>query len=477
MQHSTIGQKVIGLAVVLVALQLLIGGITAYNLRGIDTSLATIAKDAIPGLTDIGHVSAHLHEFRSYGWQYVNETDASQKAELVRRMGAIRQDLEGDLIDYEKTVTQQDDRRSYDLLRQQVAAFFSAWNRIPQLHGSAQPEEAINLNRTAVTPAFDAANETLIRMRQWNADFGAHSASSADANVTSALVWIGLAVVVAVLLGSTLSYFIARKINTDLHGVVIALATQAEEIAGSAGQVAAISQTVALGATEQAASVEQTSAANLEITAMASQNAEKSALATTLVTDSQTRFAETDAALKKMLTAMEDIATANGRVNKIISLIDEIAFQTNILSLNAAVEAARAGEAGMGFAVVADEVRSLAQRCAQAAKDTESLIAESMAKSTEGKKRVANVMLAISGAADDAQKVKELVGDVKAASLEQSRGIQEVSKALGQIERVTQSSAASAEECAASAQDMSSRSSHLAMVVSTLRAMVESPAR
>lgn len=464
-----------GLVVVLLGLQLVIGALTAHQLRSINTWLVAISQEAVPGLAAIGDVSAHLQEFRSATWEHTTATDIAHRVAAERHMERARHELDADLSRYEKSVRLPEDQSNYQLLRRQLASFYSAWDSVLPMSRTGEPGEAAKLNHARVEPEFAATEATLAQMRKWNAAFGNRSAAQAEAAAVFAIFSSGAALAITITFGCFLSLFIVRKVNADLRAVVESLAGQAEEIAGSAGQVASISQAVALGASDQAASVEQTSAANNEITAMASQNAEKSSIATTLVNESQARFIETSAALKKMLAAMEDISAANGRVNKIIGLIDEIAFQTNILSLNAAVEAARAGDAGMGFAVVAEEVRSLAQRCAQAAKDTEALIAESMAKSVEGKRRVADVSAAISGAAEEARKVKELVADVKAASLEQSRGIQEISKALGQIERVTQASAASAEECAASAQDMSQRSAQLGMVVNTLRAMVETP--
>jgi methyl-accepting chemotaxis protein/methyl-accepting chemotaxis protein-1 (serine sensor receptor) len=170
---------------------------------------------------------------------------------------------------------------------------------------------------------------------------------------------------------------------------------------------------------------------------------------------------------------MREINTQSGKISKIIKVIDEIAFQTNILALNAAVEAARAGEAGMGFAVVAGEVRNLAERSAQAARDTAELIEESISKSIDGKVKMDQVAVAIQLIVEEFGKVKTLVDEVNQGSQEQTRGIEEVAKAVIQMQTVTQSTAAGAEESAAAAEDLNTQSEALKNVVRRLTAMVD----
>ncbi len=169
---------------------------------------------------------------------------------------------------------------------------------------------------------------------------------------------------------------------------------------------------------------------------------------------------------------MQEIIGSSGKISKIIKVIDEIAFQTNILALNAAVEAARAGSAGMGFAVVADEVRNLAQRCAEAAGDTAALIEESIATSNGGKEKLAQVVEVIHSITASSAKVKGLVGEVDQGSREQSRSIEQISAAIRQMEQVTQSTAANAEECASASMDMNSQAEAMKEIVERLEALV-----
>jgi len=204
---------------------------------------------------------------------------------------------------------------------------------------------------------------------------------------------------------------------------------------------------------------------------MARKNTENARSAADLVTQSQQKFVETNEALQETVAAMGEISAQSSKISKIIKVIDEIAFQTNILALNAAVEAARSGEAGMGFAVVADEVRNLAQRCAQAAKDTASLIEESIAKSNDGKSKVDQVAAAIREITGESTKIKILVDEVNLGSQEQARGIEQIGKAITQMEQVTQKIAANAEESASAAEELNAQSLCLRDVVEQLMGM------
>jgi methyl-accepting chemotaxis protein len=239
-------------------------------------------------------------------------------------------------------------------------------------------------------------------------------------------------------------------------------------------QVASSSQSLAQGASQQAASLEETSVSTEEITSMTRKNAESSKSAAGVVATVNEQAKEGNQTLDQMVTSMQQINASSDKISKIIKVIDEIAFQTNILALNAAVEAARAGEAGMGFAVVADEVRNLAQRSAQAAKDTSSLIEESIATSRDGSAKLERVAGVIRAITESAAEMKTLVDEVNLGSQEQARGIEQISKAIAQMDQVTQGTAASAEESASASEELSAQAQALNQIVGQLVALVGS---
>jgi methyl-accepting chemotaxis protein/methyl-accepting chemotaxis protein-1 (serine sensor receptor) len=211
----------------------------------------------------------------------------------------------------------------------------------------------------------------------------------------------------------------------------------------------------------------------VEMTSITRKNAEASHTVADMTSEATALIATATTALGEMVTSMTAIKESSDKVAKIIKTIDEIAFQTNILALNAAVEAARAGEAGMGFAVVADEVRSLAQRSAQAARDTAGLIEESIARASDGQRRVTQVSDAVNAVSTNATRIKTLIEEVRAASREQIEGIDQVTHAVTSMERVTQSTAASAEQNAAVGEELSAQAEAAMAAVARLSAIVE----
>jgi methyl-accepting chemotaxis protein len=295
-----------------------------------------------------------------------------------------------------------------------------------------------------------------------------------DANAKASVSqWVLYFLIALSLAASVPVLRMVNGIKNKLRRVAFHLADGSDQVANAANEVSSASQSLAQGASEQAASLQETAASSEEITSMTQKNAENSRQVADLMAQVDGCVSEANRALKEMVASMRDINASSDRISKIIKVIDEIAFQTNILALNAAVEAARAGEAGMGFAVVADEVRNLAQRCAQAAKDTADLIEESISKSGGGSTRLAQMENAIQAITQSTTKVRTLVDEVSLGSQEQARGIQHIAKSISQMEAMTQKTAANAEEGASASEELSAQAKNMATLVNELRSMVD----
>ncbi len=278
----------------------------------------------------------------------------------------------------------------------------------------------------------------------------------------------GLALVV----GALFAFFLTRSITKPLNRVIEGLSEGAEQIASASGQVSSASQQLAEGSSQQAASIEETSASLEEIAAMTKQNANNATQADSLMKEANHVVKQANDSMTDLTRSMNEITQASEETSKIIKTIDEIAFQTNLLALNAAVEAARAGEAGAGFAVVADEVRNLAMRAADAAKNTAVLIEGTVKKVNEGSTMVTRTYQAFTQVAQSASKVGELVGEIAAASREQTQGIEQVTLATSEMDKVVQQNAANAEENASASEEMNAQSEEMLGFVAGLVALI-----
>ncbi|MGE4439170.1 methyl-accepting chemotaxis protein [Achromobacter sp.] len=260
-----------------------------------------------------------------------------------------------------------------------------------------------------------------------------------------------------------------HDMQDKLAGAVRTIRAGSETISSAAGQIAAGNTDLSSRTEEQAASLEETAASMEELASTVKQNADNARQANQLAASASEVAQRGGAVVSAVVSTMGDISASSRKISEIVSVIDGIAFQTNILALNAAVEAARAGEQGKGFAVVAGEVRSLAQRSAQAAREVKTLIEASVSKVAEGADHAENAGTTMQEVVASVKRVTDIMGEIAAASQEQASGIEQVNRAVSQMDEVTQQNAALVEEAAAAAGSMQDQAHALVNAVGVFR--------
>jgi methyl-accepting chemotaxis protein len=260
--------------------------------------------------------------------------------------------------------------------------------------------------------------------------------------------------------------FAMKTMRDSLVDIVGQVRAGTDTIASASSQIAAGNLDLSARTEQQAGSLEQTTAAMEELTTTVRQSADNARQANQLAVSASDIAARGGKVVGEVVETMASINESSKKIVDIIAVIDGIAFQTNILALNAAVEAARAGEQGRGFAVVATEVRNLAQRSAAAAKEIKTLIGDSVGKVDAGAQLVDQAGSTMDGIVESVRRVTDIMGEIMAAAQEQSTGIDEINRAVAQMDRVTQQNAALVEEAAAASESMQDQAAQLAQVVS-----------
>lgn len=396
----------------------------------------------------------------------------------VRGMEAVRKDynaryqvMTGLLADVKPLIVLERGKIALGALESNARQHADSFANISRLCDSGKVKEAAAAYREHGVAAGAAMEKAAGELMAIQTDLMAQAAANGKRTSVQAF-WISAIMSALALAGVAILFVIQRQIAASLRQVAMELGQGAQQVNDATQQLSSTSQALAQGSSEQAASLEETSAASEQINAITLMNIDKSCGAAEGMGKVGARVTEANCALDQMIASMQGITSSSDSIAKIIKVIDGIAFQTNILALNAAVEAARAGEAGMGFAVVADEVRNLAQRSSQAAKDTASLIEDTIVKSHDGGTKLARVAEIIRSITESAGAVKLLVDEVHAGSQEQGKGIDEITKALVRIEQVTQGSAAQAEETASASEEIASQAATVRSVVERLEIMV-----
>jgi methyl-accepting chemotaxis protein len=440
---------------------LLTVGIGFMNIMDLSTELKGLAKDRLPKILLVGQISD----------SYDDTARTLRNTMLTYDVDITKQEKEG----YDKASTQLQDaiealdkmslipeaRDIFDRIKSGLNAIKPISDKALALSMDNRNEEAAQILFKDIDPIQSKMLTEIDALRRFMSDKVTDVSEAALVKAERAQFLILIIGTGGLFFGIVSAVIISLSITRPIRRAVSGLTDSSEQVASASGQVASSSQLLAEGSAEQAASLEETTSSLEEMASMTRQNADNAKSANQLMTEAGTVVTEANKSMSSLTASMEEISKASEDTQKIIKTIDEIAFQTNLLALNAAVEAARAGEAGAGFAVVADEVRNLALRAAEAAKNTAVLIEGTVKKVREGTEMVAKTNEDFKVVSQTVTKSAELVGEISAASQEQTLGIDQINKAASEMDKVTQRSSANAEELAAASEEMSAQAQQM----------------
>jgi len=472
MKNLTIGKRIAlgSAAIILVAAAL---SVFAYGqLRAIGGHSTRITAECLPGIYLVGQVESAANANGTLVLKDLLTHNDDLQAEFELNIQTNQQQIALLAGSYEKTITDPKERERFAAFEAARRTYSSALQDVLKLAHDGKSQAAMEAKQSRLDPAFDSFITSIHGQVAANKARGDTAGIQIQAAVASAQHGVLTGLALALLVAAGISRLTIRGIGRVLNQISSDLDDNAAQLSGSAGQITATSQSLAEGANEQAASLEETSSALEEMASMTKRNSEHARQANQLAKEARAAADKGVGDMQTMASAMEAIKVSSDDIAKIIKTIDEIAFQTNILALNAAVEAARAGESGMGFAVVADEVRNLAQRSAQAAKETAGKIEGAITKTGQGVGISSKVSQTLNDIVTKVRQVDELLSEVASASHEQTDGITQINTAVGQMDKVTQGNAAKAEESAAAAEELNAQSLVMKQSVNELLQLV-----
>ena len=468
----TIGKRVtLGFAL-LILIMVSLGIFGVNRLTAIKQEAQAISTDQLPSISLSYQFQTGIKHNAFLVGQHLLADDPKIVTALEDELKSVSKANSELLKAYESKIASPEDRVIFDAMTTEREKSGAVRAQVLALSRDGKKKEAGELLRTTMLPAFNKYTETAQKLVDFNKKNAERSTASIVSTVGVANTGMMIGLAAATLMGAAISWLITRTTNKALTRIAGTLGAGSQQVASASGQVSSAGQSIAQGASEQAAALEETTSALEEMSSMSRKNTETAQHAAQLAGTAKAAADTGNLAMEKMSAAIMDIEKSAKDTAKIIKVIDEIAFQTNLLALNAAVEAARAGEAGKGFAVVAEEVRNLAQRSAEAAKNTAALIEGSVNNAHHGVSIADEVGTRLVEITKATTQVNSLIAEIASASQEQAQGVQQISKAVGEMDQVTQANAANAEESAAAAEELTSQSVEVAGVVNELIALV-----
>jgi methyl-accepting chemotaxis protein len=510
MNNWKIGKRITAGFAAIIAITILLG-IYAYSRTvAIKLSESTIAADYLPSVAALSDVMGGTYRTMDLMVQHANTSSDASEDSLESQISAIDARNRDHFQAYEALPSNAREQALYASVKQAHAMYWKTWAEVRTHSRANTPAEnklALDMISNQLRPQLTIYADAMQKLIDYDMQGSFAGLKMIESAVAAAMHGLIIGILLAVTLAIPITLWIVRSItrplgeavavlekvgacdltvSLDIHtrdeigqmatalntaldklrSTLLEVTQSATNANASSQELSAAAEAIASGAQEQAASLEETSASLEQITATVRQSADNAKQASQLATNSKESAERGQDVVSSAITAMEEINVASAKISDIISTIDEIAFQTNLLAVNAAVEAARAGEEGRGFAVVASEVRILAQRSAGAAKEIKALIQDSLRKVEKGSELVNRSGETLHSIVNSVKRVTDIVGEIAAAAEEQSTGIDQVNTAVTQIDQVTQSNSAQTEELSSTSQSLSDQSSRLLKLVS-----------
>ena len=464
----------------------------------------------LPKSVAVNKMSSELASFRMAELQHVMSTVDSDMADLEKKMAKIQAAFQADSKAYADSISDDNERKLFDSFSADWKAYLQIHEQVITLAKQFQADQGKRLLNTTAAKLFEKSTATLDQLVAISQKGASDESAMTVTSYTTARVAMLVIAVVGVALAAGAAFVLIRSITRPLSDAVSAIervasgdlasdihATTKDEagqllhalqnmqkslievvskvrmgsqsVSSASEEIASGNQDLSNRTEQQASALEQTNAHMARLSGAVEENAENSRQANQLAQNASSLAVRGGAVVDQVVETMKGINDSSRRIADIISVIDGIAFQTNILALNAAVEAARAGEQGRGFAVVASEVRSLAGRSAEAAKEIKNLINASVERVEHGSSQVGQAGQTMKELVQAIQKVAHIMGEISHSSIEQATGVQQVGNAISNMDQTTLQNAAMVEEISAAANTLRTQASDLVEAVSVFK--------
>ena len=510
MKNIKISTRILGTFGVLVVLLLAMVAMALMQFRAMQSSSEVITEKALPSVEVINTLNTDLVRARLLELRHVNNSEPAYIADVEKQFEQLQHRLGEEKNIYEPLILSEQERQIYTQFLSERDRYVVLNKQLFEASRSGDKDKAKELLGAESLKLYNTSSATLQKLIKYNSDAAKAETQAADAAYKRAITLLVTGAVIAVLIAVMAGLWLVRSIraplqqavqaadrvaNGDLSGVihverqdetgqllnalermqgslvqtVRTVRQNAEGVASASSQIASGNADLSSRTEEQASALEETAASMEQLGSTVRQNADNARAANQMAVNASQVAAQGGAVVAEVVETMKGINNSSHQIADIISVIDSIAFQTNILALNAAVEAARAGEQGRGFAVVAGEVRTLAQRSAEAAKEIKALITTSVERVEQGTQLVDKAGATMTDIVSAIRRVTDLMAEISAASQEQSQGVAQVGEAVTQMDQTTQQNAALVEESAAAAGALRKQAQDLVQAVAVFQ--------